>query len=219
MTLKEYFFKTIVTTKFCLRISTVIFTVIFVLFILAMKIGGKLEPEETFLKLYNGVEKIVFVYGIVLFIWGLALISSYQKAKNTINLFNTIPLDIKNKFCFQLREKQLNIKYNYLDFEILGLCEKNRIEVDKVEKNIRIILYAMLKTESNFHKQKISFDQKYKLINIELNGCGLLKKINAKKWKQISTNEIEIYIRELVEIAQKEGFRIIRTNYAVDEDE
>ena len=219
MTLKEYFFKTIVTTKFCLRISTVIFTVIFVLFILAMKIGGKLEPEETFLKLYNGVEKIVFVYGIVLFIWGLALISSYQKAKNTINLFNTIPLDIKNKFCFQLCEKQLNIKYNYLDFEILGLCEKNRIEVDKVEKNIRIILYAMLKTESNFHKQKISFDQKYKLINIELNGCGLLKKINAKKWKQISTNEIEIYIRELVEIAQKEGFRIIRTNYAVDEDE
>ena len=73
----------------------------------------------------------------------------------------------------------------------------------------------MLNTNCNFHKKKFSFDKKYKVSNIELNGYGLLITINAREWNQISIHEIEMYIRELVGIAQLEGFFIIRSTSTV----
>ena len=105
--------------------------VCFVALFLALKIGDKLGVEETFAQVYNSIGYFIFVYGITLFIWVLALTNSYCKAKNTTKLFNSIALDIKEKFCFQLCEKQQNIKYNYLDFEILGLFENNCLVIDK----------------------------------------------------------------------------------------
>ena len=219
MTFREYYLKTIVTTKSCLRITSTVFTVCFVLLFLAMKIGGKLGEDETFVQVYNSIGYFISVYGLTLFILVLALISSYNKAKNIIKLFNSIALDIKENFCLHLCAKQQNIKYNYLDFEILGLYENNCLVVDKFEKNVRIILCAVLKTDMNFQKQKISIDKKYKVSNVELNGYGLLKKINAREWYQLSAGEIEKYIRELVIIAQKEGFFIIRSTSSIDKDE
>ena len=134
MTLKDYFLKTIVTTKSCLRITSTVFVVCFVLLFIALKIGNKLGEEETFVQVYNSIGYFIFVYGLTLFIWVLALISFYKKAKNTIKLFNSITLEIKDKFFLQLSVKQENIKYNYLDFEILGLFENNCIEIDKFKK-------------------------------------------------------------------------------------
>jgi hypothetical protein len=219
MTFREYFSITIVTTKSCLRITSIVFMVCFVVLFLALKIGGKLGEEETFVQVYNSIGYFIFVYGLTLFIWVLALTSSYNKAKNTTKLFNSIALDIKEKFCFQLYAKQHNIKYNYLDFEIFGLFENSCLVIDKVQKNVRIILCAMLNTNRNFQQQKISFDKKYKVNNIELNGYGLLKKINTREWNQISASEIEKYIRELVKIAQMDGFSIIRSNFTVDKND
>ena len=219
MTLIEYFRKTIVTTKYCLRITSIVFMVCFVGLFLAMKIWGELGEEETFVQLYNSIGYFIFVYGMTLFILVLALTTSYSKAKNTTKLFNSIALDIKEKFYFQLYAKQQNIKYNYLDFEILGLFENNCIEIDKFQKNVRIILYAVFNTNCHFQQQKNSFDKKYKVNNIELNGYGLLKKMKAREWNQISASEIEKHIRELIKIAQMEGFSIIRSNLTVDKDD
>ena len=219
MTFKEYYLKTIATTKSCLRITSIVFTVCFVLLFLAMKIGGKLGEGETFVQVYNSIGYFIFVYGLTLFIFVLALISSYNKAKKTIKLYNSIALDIKENFCLHLCAKQQNVKYNYLDFEILGLYEKNCLVVDKFEKNVRIILCATSKSDTNFQKQKISFDKKYKASKVELNGYGLLKKINTREWHRLSAVEVEKYIQELVIIAQMEGFSIIRSNFSIDKDE
>ena len=219
MTFREYYLKTIVTTKSCLRTTSAVFSVCFVLLFLVLKIGGKLGEGETFEQVYHSIGYFIFVYGLTLFILVLALISSYNKAKNTIKLFNSITLDIKETFCLQLFVKQQNIKYNYLDFEIFGFYENNYLMIDKYKKNVRIILCTMLKTNCNFQKQKISFDKRYKLSNIELNGYGLLKKINVKEWNQLSASEIEQYIRELVIIAQMDGFVIIRSTSTIDKDD
>ena len=219
MTFREYYLKTILTTKSCLKITSIVFMVCFVLLFLALKIGGKLGEEETFVQVYNSIGYFIFVYGLTIFIWVLALISSYNKAKKTIKLFNSITLDTKENFCLQLCVKQQNIKYNYLDFEILGLYENNCLVIDEFQKNVRIILCTMLKTNINFQKQKISFDKKYKVSNIELNGYGLTKNIKIREWNKLSISEIEKYIRELVIIAQMNGFFIIRSASTADKDD
>ena len=219
MTFREYYLKTIVTTKSCFKITSIVFTVCFVLLFLVLKVGGKLGEEESFVQVYNSIGYFIFVYGLCLFILVLALTSSYYKAKNAIKLFNSITLDIKKSFRLQLFAKQQNIKYNYLDFEILGIYENNCLVIDKFQKNVRIILCAMLLTNCNYQKQKFSFDKKYKVSNIELNGYGLLKKINTKEWYQLSASEIEKYIRELIIIAQMDGFFIIRSTSTVDKDD
>jgi hypothetical protein len=216
---REYYRKTIVTTKFCLRITSIVFIVCFVVLFFSLKIGGKLGEEETFVQVYNSIGYFIFVYGITLFIWVLALTSSYNKAKSTTKLFDSIALNIKEKLCLQLCTKQQNIKYNYLDFEIFGLFENNCLVIDKFQKNVRIILCAVSNNNCNFQQQKFSFDKKYKVSNIELNGYGLLKKINAREWNQISAYEIEKYIRELVKIAQMDGFSIIRSTFTVEKDD
>ena len=205
MTFREYFLKTKVTTKYCLRITSVVFTICFVLLFLALKLGGKLGEEETFAQVYNSIGYFIFVYGLTLLIFTSALISSYNKAKKTINLFNSITLDIKEALCLQLCAKQQNIKYNYLDFEIIGLYENNCLVIDKFQKKVRIILCTELNINRNFQKQKISFDKQNSARNIELNGYGLSKKINTREWNQLSASEIEKYIRELIMIAQMDG--------------
>jgi hypothetical protein len=219
MTFREYYLKTIFTTKSCLKIVSIVFAILFVLLFLVLKIGGKLGEEETFVKMHNSIGYLIFVYGFAIFISVLALISSYDRAKKTVNLFDSITPNIKENFSLQLCAKQQNIKYNHLDFEILGFYENNCLVIDKVPKNVRIILCAMLNNNSHFHQQKISFDKKYKASNIELNGYGLLKKINAKKWNKLSASEMEKYIRELAVIAQMEGFFIVHSTSIVDKDD
>lgn len=219
MTFREYFFKTIVTTKSFLKITSSVLTICFILLFLVLKIGGKLGEEETFVQVYNSIGYFAFVYGLTLFAFVSALINYYNKAKSTVKLFSSISPDIKEKFCLQLYEKQQNIKYSYLDFEILGLYEDNNLVIDRLQNNIRIILCAILKIDSNFHKHKLSFDEKHKVKNIELNGFGLLKKINIREWNKISASVIESYLRELIMIAHMEGYFIIHSTHVVNIDE
>jgi len=219
MTFREYYLETIATTKSCFKITSIVFTVCFVLLFLVLKIGGKLGEEETFVQVYNSIGYFISVYGLTFFILVLALVTSYNKAKNTIKLFNSITVDIKEKFCLQLYAKQQNIKYNYLDFEILGLYENNCFVIDKFQKNVRVILYVILKANCNFQKQIAYIDKKYKVSNIELNGYGLLKKINVREWNQLSASEVENYIRELIIITQMEDFFIINSTSTVDKND
>ena len=210
MKFKEYFLLTQITTKSLLTITSIIFGVIFMIFAFAMKIK---DPSSTDIgQIQMMLVRFSFVYGLTIWIFICAIISAYRKANNTIKLYNSTSLDIKDKFCLLLQPKQLNIKYNYLDFEILGLYNDQVFYVDKFEKNVRIILAIAFSHNTNIMKLQAEFDKKYRKYGININGYGLVKKIKEIEWKRISVAIIEEFIEKMKSIEEREKYTPILVN-------
>jgi hypothetical protein len=174
-----------------------------------MKIKG-VGGTENFSQIFNSIGRYVFVYGLLLWCFLCAFLAAYFKANKEIRFFNSISQAIKDEYQLIIIPKPLNPKYNYLDFEISGNYENNRIIIDKFQKDVRIILCVLFGNNVNFQKQKLDFDKKYKQSNVRLNCYGFLKNINEKEWKRLSVNGIENIIKELILISEIEKFAIIK---------
>ena len=202
MTLKEYYLLTKTTTKHLFKIVSAIFGGIFVVLVLVFAIRDSSSPDMGSIQMM--IANYLFVYGLTIWIFFCAILSAYFNANGMIKLYNSIPVEIRERFLLALQDKQLDIKYNYLSFEIVGLCSYRYFYVDRFQKNVRIILYSTLGNDISSHKRKVEFDKKHMAYGISLHGLGLLKSFSKDEWSKISTDKIEQLIEKMKLIEQKE---------------
>jgi hypothetical protein len=61
----------------------------------------------------------LFGYGFAVFIFIVAIIEGYTKARQTINYFNKIENQLKRQYSIQLIKRPLNPKYWFMQFDIV----------------------------------------------------------------------------------------------------
>ena len=115
LTFKQYFLLNKSTTIYCLKICSVIFGVIATLITIGveLKTGNKEDPWTVFIACE------LFGYGFAVFIFVLAIIEGFAKARLTINQFNKIDDYLKRQYSIQLVRRPLNPKYWFMQFDIM----------------------------------------------------------------------------------------------------
>lgn len=197
MTFKQYRSLTKTTSQYCLRISGIIFSVCFcVIYSLT---------EASSVSLLNAV--LMFVACILLgnlfavFIWLLAISSSFAKVKRAYKIIDEIPQDIINYYSITLVFTNKDIRYNYPDCIVKGHKDGHKILLHSSNSHVFITL---LNYSKNLVLEKLKFDRKYRKENIELLGFGFAKKTKRKDWHKITKYDFDERIRRLIEITQTE---------------
>lgn len=115
LTFKQYFHLNRSTTIHCLKISSLIFGGIATIGTTAigLKTGLKTDSWEILLACE------LFGYGFAVFIFVLAIIEGYTKARLTINQFNKIDDYLKRQYSIELVRRPLNPKYWFMQFDIV----------------------------------------------------------------------------------------------------
>ena len=114
LTFWQYFKLNKETTISCLKICSVVFTAIATGISLWVKYtkGAEEDPFTVF------IISELFGHALASFIFLLAILEGFSKAKITIQQFNSIPARVKDDYGLELIKKPLNPKYWFLQFEI-----------------------------------------------------------------------------------------------------
>ncbi|MCZ8023731.1 MAG: hypothetical protein O9294_18380 [Cytophagales bacterium] len=115
LTFRQYFILNKSTSIYCLKICSVIFGVIASLITigLELKTGNKENPWTVFIICE------IFGYGHAIFIFALAILQGYSKARLTINQFNKMDDYLKQQYSIELIRKPLNPKHWFMQFDIV----------------------------------------------------------------------------------------------------
>jgi len=208
MTFKQYIKYNEETTKSLFKISLGIFTLIFV--IMAILISYKTQSFMDSVDIFAA--SILSGLLLTVFIFLLAIYTSYIEVKANIKFYNTIPSTIREKFEIILTEIRLNPKFYYLQLEVVSTNKQLPIyfQYNKVKREIWITITNKLNPEVNIQKQILKFNKKYKKEGVSLTGIGLRKTIKNREWLHITDKEIEIKINELIDISNRENMEILK---------
>jgi hypothetical protein len=115
LTFRQYFILNKSTTVYCLKICSVIFGVMATLITIGveLKTGDKEDPWTVFIACE------LFGYGFAIFIFALAILEGYSKARLTINQYNKIDDNLKRQYSIELVKRPLNPKYWFMQFDIV----------------------------------------------------------------------------------------------------
>ena len=198
MTFKEYRKLTKTTSINCLKISGIIFSICFcIIYILTEALS------TPFLKnLLMIVICILLGNLFAVFIWLLAVSSSFTKVKKSQKFINELPKNITDYYNItMIFDKRGDTRFNYPDCKIIGYKDDYAFLLDW-EKSY--VLLTLLNDSELLWLKKPEFDKKYKNENIELTGFGLMQKSKRKEWSQITQTELDKRIQHLIEIIKAE---------------
>jgi hypothetical protein len=116
VTLKQYFLLTKVTSISCIKICAFLFTSIAT--IIAALVTWETGTNEDAWEVFIGTE--LFGNGLALFIYVVAFLDGYYRAKRTISQWERVPQTVKSNYSLALVRKNLNPKYNFMQFEIMS---------------------------------------------------------------------------------------------------
>jgi hypothetical protein len=127
LTFRQYFLLNKSTTIYCLKISSIIFGVFATLgtILVELKTGDKGDPWTVFLACE------LFGYGSAVFIFVLAILEGYTKARKTINQFNKINDNLKRQHSIELIKRPLNPKRWFMQFDIVRKDGDNYYPIDE----------------------------------------------------------------------------------------
>lgn len=210
MTFKEYYKRNKFTTENCLKICGLIFTSIYV--VIAIISGFKSQSFLESLKMFL----ILFFLGngLGIFIFLLAILTSYKQTNSIEKLYASIPEIIKDKYGFLISVKNQNPRYNFMQFEILSTKTEIPILIGyfKGKKEIKVSIVNNLIGIVNFQKLMLDIQKKYRKNRIILNGHGFSKLIKFKDWKKINESIFDQVFNELIEISKQENIETFKRN-------
>lgn len=141
------------------------------------------------------------------FIWLLAVSSSFTKVKKSQKFINELPKDITDYYNISIIiDKGGDTRFNYPDCKIIGYKDDYAFLLDW-EKSY--VLLTLLNDSKLLWLKKPELDKKYKNENIEITGLGLMQKSKRKKWHLITQDDLEKRIIHLIEISEAEDRQII----------
>ena len=190
-----------------LKVFGVIFSVIAVILLILTE-WGNINSITEIAKYF--VFCVLFGNGLGLLLVFIGVAGEYARFKSTIRFFNSIPESIKKRYELIMGNAR-GSKYDFPKLEIINYTPNSPIvQFRKLDKEVHIILYICFGDKVNSHREKLDFDQKYKEQHISLTGWGLMKTIDVKEWNVINESVVNVYLRELHEVANNEKMNIIK---------
>jgi hypothetical protein len=127
LTFRQYFRLNKSTTIQCLKVSSLIFGGIATVgtFVIGLKNGEKTDSWETLIACE------LFGYGLAVFIFIVAFIEGYTKARVTISQYNRIDDHLKRQYSIELVKRPLNPKYWFMQFDIVLKNGDNYYSIDE----------------------------------------------------------------------------------------
>lgn len=205
MRFRAYFKLTKETTNNCLIICGVIFTTIYA--IIAITTGYINKSLTDAIEIF--ILSFLLGNGLGIFIFLLAITTSYKQVKSIQKFYHSIPDSIKEKFGLKLIAKLQNPKYNYLQLEILDTKSEQPFLFNYDKKFVCITIMNDTSILSNFQKRTMEIHKKYKQEKIVLTGWGLKKNIKWKDWQSITDEKINGILEKLKEISNTEKLIIM----------
>lgn len=127
LTFWQYFKLTKQTSLYCLKICSILFSVIAMILYLAIEWDKNNEDNPIVILIICEL----FGLGLAMFILFVAMVEGYVKSKVVLNRFSRIPDDVKKHYALELVQKPLNPKYYYLDFQIVHQLDGEYYELDE----------------------------------------------------------------------------------------
>lgn len=198
ITLKEYIKQTKTTSKYCFRISGIIFSVIICVIYLLTDASVDPFPKNILMFCVCLLLGNAFA-GFILF---CAIIASYGKLKRSLKIIDELPKEVRDSYEIRLFYDKKDLRYNYPDGEIYGHKDNHLINIKSDESNV-FVTYACM--SDALWQKKPKLDRKYRKEKITLFGSGLTQKIRRKKWRHITPSDFDRIIQHLIEIAKTES--------------
>jgi hypothetical protein len=208
LTLRKYFGYVKFITKYRIKTPGIIFTLICTS-IRSKEIFVTSDSIATTLKEFI----ICILVGNTLALLSCIFVATvaFVKIKSIVSLFYSIPKGIKEKFGLTIVVDKVNLPYKYIELRIIGIKSKApMIYFRYLTQAIQIIIVNNINNNEDFHKYKLNIDKRYKRQKISLTGLGLGKIIGHKKWRKLTSSEIENCINELLSTSEKEGLEVIK---------
>ena len=130
ITFWQYFKLNKQTTLSCLKICSVLFAGIATVISLVVKNSDGLE-EDPFMVF---IMCELFGYGFATFIFFLAIIEGFVKAKVVIGNYNQISERVQEDYSIKLIQRPLNPKFWFMQFQIVQLKDGDYYELDERTK-------------------------------------------------------------------------------------
>ena len=204
MTFKEYREQTKATSKNLLKFCGILFSVCFSLIYLF----AEALSTPFFKNLLMVLICILLGNLFAVFIWLLAISSSFTKVKKSQKFINELPKNITDYYNItMIFDKRGDTRFNYPDCKIIGYKDDYAFLLDW-EKSY--VLLTLLNDSELLWLKKPEFDKKYKNENIELTGFGLMQKSKRKEWHLMTQDDLEKRIKHLIEISEAEDRQIIQ---------
>lgn len=187
-----------------LKLTGVIFTMLILIFVLPTKAFANSQLRLPLIFIIS-----VFCGNFVSFlICCLKLNSTFQKTRRNYKLFNTISLEVIEKYKLKVKPKT-DVKENkFLEVQIVGKIDQTTFLMELSEnKEVWITIINKLDNILNFPKRRIDVDIKYRKQKITLTGWGLRRLINIKIWNKLNEEEIDKEIRQLFKISDDENIQ------------
>lgn len=127
LTFWQYFILNKRTTLSCLKISSLLFAGIAIAISIAVKYSKGAEEDP--LMVFIACE--LFGYGFATFIFVIAIIEGFTKAKVVLGQFNKIPERVRQDYSIELIQRPLNSKYWFMQFQIVQHRDGEYYELDE----------------------------------------------------------------------------------------
>ena len=197
MTFKEYREQTKATSRYCLRICGILFSVCFCLIYIFTE-----ALSTPFLKNLLMIAVCILLGNLfAVFIWLLAISTSYARLKNLSKFMNELPKEIIDHYSMSMIFMPEDSRFNYPNCKIVGYKGNHRIILDIDNSHV---LLALLNISDNLLLRKTELDKKYKKENIELSGFGFMQKTKRKEWPNMTRNDLDERVQLLIEITNAE---------------
>jgi len=134
LTFRQYFILNKATTIHCLKISSLVFGIFTTIGVFAVgwKTGEKTDTWDVF------IASELFTCGIAVFIFILAILDGYTKAKKAIHQFNKIDPYLKQRHSIELVQRPLNPKFWFMQFDIVRKDGDKYRSIDEELKKLLI---------------------------------------------------------------------------------
>ena len=170
MKFKDYWELTKTTSRYCLRISGVIFTVCFMIIYLIT--DAMSDPLRRVLLIAG----LCIILGnlFAVFIWLLAILPPYQRTKKLFKLLKELPKSVVDKYNLSILMDTPDGRFHYPNSQVVGYKDDFAIVIDYDH------YYVYLKL---FDGSGNKFEESYK----------------RKDWRNITLNEFDKLIHQLLE--------------------
>ena len=198
ITFKEYRKQTKMTSKFLLKVCGVIFSVCFcVIYLLTDSLSDPLLKNILYYTICILMGNLFAV-----FIWILAIYSSFKINKRSYKIIENLPKDIIDSYKISLMVEKANDRNNYPVCRVIG--QKDNFMFLLWSNNSQMF-FTLLSNPGSIWMMKNKLDRKYRKEHIQLTGYGFEEVSRLKNWRNISKADFDKRLQRLVEITHAEN--------------
>ncbi len=144
------------------------------------------------------------------FIWIVAIYTSFKVTKRAYQIIENLPKDIVDSYKISLLFNNIDDKNHYPECKVVG--EKDKF-VFLLCCNGTQMFFTLWSNPSTILNKKYELDRKYRREHIELTGYGFMETSKRKSWHNITKTDFDNRLQRLIEITQTENPDSVKSSH------